>query len=197
MARPKIHDAELRDRLLDRTARIVGSVGVVGLSLRTLAASEATSTSAIYSLFGGKAGLLGALFDAANRSFGDGQRAVPITDDPMTDLLELGRAYREWALSHPHLYQVIFGGALAGFQPTAEQFERARSTIEPLNRAVARAISVGKLAGPPELVALSAWSTVHGLVTLNLDCDVDVSSDAGLETFEAVLMAAMRGWSVG
>ena len=195
MARPRLHDAELRERLLDRAAEIVGQVGTAGLSLRTLAAAESTSTSAIYSLFGGKTELLGALFDAANESFGDRQRSVAASADPMADLLDLGRAYRDWAVGHPHLYRVIFEGALSGFRPTAAQIERAQSTIDPLQGAVERAITAGQLAGPGKLIAMSAWSTVHGLVTLSLDCEVDVSSDDGRAMFDELLEAVMRGWA--
>ncbi|MET0798548.1 MAG: TetR family transcriptional regulator, partial [Rhodococcus sp. (in: high G+C Gram-positive bacteria)] len=55
MARPRIHDAELRTRLLEAAAETVARHGVDSLSLRKLAAAQGTSTTAIYSLFGGRA----------------------------------------------------------------------------------------------------------------------------------------------
>src|SRR6478672_3084301 len=81
MARPRLHDDNLRSRLLANAGRLVTERGVDGLSLRSLAATTSTSTTAIYALFGGKIGLLGALFDESFDSFGTAQRAVPLSGD--------------------------------------------------------------------------------------------------------------------
>src|SRR3954469_7471977 len=104
MARPRVHDENLRSQLLETAGRLVTEEGIAALSLRTLAAKAGTSTTAVYSLFGGKPALLGALFEESFTSFGKSQRAVPITGDALTDLTALGRAYWRWARRHPHLY---------------------------------------------------------------------------------------------
>ena len=70
MARPKVHDEALRGRLLERARAVLSADGPAALSLRTLARDCETSTTAVYSLFGGKPGLLTALFDDAFRSLG-------------------------------------------------------------------------------------------------------------------------------
>jgi hypothetical protein len=42
---------------------------------------------------------------------------VAQTTDPVADMALMGRAYRDNALTNPHLYMVMFGGAtLAGFE---------------------------------------------------------------------------------
>ena len=194
MARPRLHDAALRGRLLERAGRMVAESGVDALSLRTLAVAEATSTSAIYSLFGGKLELLGALFDMGNAGFGAAQRAVPVGDDAVADLMGLAQAYRDWALAQPHLFRVIFGGALAGFRLSPSQIAGSRSTIEPLYSAVHRAIAVGAVAGDVDTIALACWATVHGLVSLALACEVDISGVAGSASFDAIMLATLRGW---
>ena len=194
MARPRLHDAALRDRLLDRAGRMVADSGVDALSLRSLATAESTSTSAIYSLFGGKAELLGALFELGNAGFGAAQRAVPVTDDPVGDLMGLAHAYRDWALAQPHLFRVIFGGALAGFRLSPSQVAGSRSTIEPLYSGVQRAMAGGAVAGDVDSIALACWATVHGLVSLALACEVEIAGATGSAVFDAVMLATVRGW---
>src|SRR3954470_13626600 len=103
MARPRVHDENLRSPLLGAAGRLVTENGIAALSLRALAAEAGTSTTAVYSLFGGKPALIGALFEESFSSFGASQRAVPITGDAVTDLTALGGAYWRWARRHPHL----------------------------------------------------------------------------------------------
>ena len=112
--------------------------GVSALSMRTLAAQAETSTTAVYSLFGGRSELLQALYVQAFSGFGAAQEAVPVTDDPSADLIGLGRAYRCWALDHPHFYAIMFGGALVGIEPDERTLEHCRTTMDPLLSAVGR-----------------------------------------------------------
>ncbi len=169
MPRPKIHDAELRARLLHRAAELISAGGVSALSLRTLAADAGTSTSAIYTLFGGKSGLLDALFVEAFTRFGASQRAVPVTADPLADLTALGIAYRVHALADPQLYGVMFGGALASFEPDVAAQQLASTTFEPVLDAASRAVRAGLLrTDDARLVATALWATLHGLVSLEL-----------------------------
>ena len=194
MARPRLHDENLRLRLLENAGRLVTEHGVDGLSLRTLAAQSQTSTTAIYSLFGGKTGLLGALFDESFASFGASQRAVPISGDPVTDLAGLGLAYWEWARLHPQLYGVMFSQALAGVERSPEQAARAESTMQPLAGVVGAAVRSGLLTGNPAIITFSVWAAVHGVVSLALaDC---APPDEALRTelFTATAEAIVRGW---
>jgi AcrR family transcriptional regulator len=194
--RPKLHDDLLRDRLLDVAAQTVSEQGVTTLSLRTLASDAGTSTSAVYALFGGRQELLQALYVRAFSGFGGSQRAVPVTDDPMADLLALGHAYREWALSNRHLYAIMFGGALAGIEPDAETLEECRSTMDPLLSAVFRGLASGALGhGTTEVIAVGIWSGVHGAVSLELTPDLLPMSGEALDAlYEAVLGSILRGW---
>ncbi|MFW6090422.1 MAG: TetR/AcrR family transcriptional regulator, partial [Actinomycetota bacterium] len=95
MGRPRLHDEGMRQRLLDVAAERVSLQGADALSLRKLAAAADTSTAAVYSLFGSKAGLLAALHERAFRRFGERQAAVGTSDDPVEDIVRLGLAYRE------------------------------------------------------------------------------------------------------
>ncbi len=105
MPRPKVYDDRLRSRLITGAAATLAAGGPEALSLRPLAAAEGTSTSAVYAMFGGKAGLVAAVVDAAQRSFIAAQKAAPTTADAQADLTALGHAYRDWAQAHPALVQ--------------------------------------------------------------------------------------------
>ncbi|MGH8963898.1 MAG: TetR/AcrR family transcriptional regulator, partial [Actinomycetes bacterium] len=83
MARPKVHDAALRARLLTRARELLSTDGTDGVSLRVLARDCGTSTTAVYSLFGGKPELLEALLHEALRRFTAHLDAVRPGDDPV------------------------------------------------------------------------------------------------------------------
>ena len=195
MARPRIHDAELRTRLLDAAAETVAQQGVDSLSLRKLAAAQNTSTTAIYSLFGGRAELLVALFATSFASFGDAQRAVPVTGNPKVDLRELAVAYRHWALHNPHLYAVMFGGVL-GSVDVSEELPLAAAAMDPLRAAVATAVAAGTMSGAPaDLISHSFWAIVHGLVSLELAMPTNVDSETRRAMFDAGTESVLRGWT--
>lgn len=196
MARPKIHDDALRTRLLDAAARAVADDGVGALSLRTLASRVGTSTTAVYSLFGGRAELLQALYVQAFSGFGAAQEAVPATDDPAADLRGLGHAYRSWALEHPHLYAIMFGGALVGIEPDENTLEHCRTTMDPLLSAVARGLDRGVLGhGGVQTIGLAIWAGVHGAVSLELTAGLLRVPRAEADAqYDAVLASILRGW---
>ena len=170
--------------------------GVTVLSLRSLAAEVGTSTSAVYALFGGRPELVQALYLRAFSGFGDSQRAVSATADPLADLLALGRAYREWALAHRHLYAIMFGGALAGVEPDETAVGPSRAAMEPLLTAVRRGLDAGLLEhGSVESIALAIWSSVHGAVSLELTAGLlDLPQDELDVQYNAVLASIVRGW---
>lgn len=190
MARPRTNDAEVAGRLLAEAGRVVATQGVGALSLRALADAAETSTTAIYSLFGGKDGLLLALYTQAFEGFGGAQRAVPETDDPIADLAALGIAYRDWARANPNLFRVMFSGAIPTDDPTCAI--AACDTIGPLVAGVGRALAAGVLTGDHETIVISLWTAVHGFVSLELDGLLPAADpDASIH---AVLKAAVNGW---
>lgn len=192
MARPKIHDDALRGRLLDRAAELVFDAGVDALSLRRLAGGAGTSTTAVYSLFGNKAGLLESLFGEAARRFGARLATVDATDDPVQDIVRLGMAYRDYALSEPHLYTILFARRGSDVEAPPE----LAGTMGPLVDAVRRGQAAGRLAAvPTERIALSCWGIAHGLVSLELAGTVPPGLDIAAD-YEDALWAMVTGWVV-
>ncbi|MGM1060340.1 TetR/AcrR family transcriptional regulator [Saccharothrix sp. Mg75] len=194
MPRPKTHDDALRARLLVRAGELLSAEGPGALSLRRLAADVNTSTTAVYSLFGGKPALLNALYEEAFRRFGERLAEVPRTDDPVEDLVQLGLAYRRSALADPQFYLVMYAKVVPGFEPSAEVFEASCAAFEPLLAHVTRALEAGLFApNPSARLAVGVWGTVHGLLTLELNGNVP--PELGLDAiYEGALRALTDGW---
>ncbi|MFB9904684.1 TetR/AcrR family transcriptional regulator [Allokutzneria oryzae] len=196
MPRPKVHDDALRVRLLDRAAETLSTDGPDGLSLRKLAADVGTSTTAVYSLFGGKPALLRELYREAFRRFGERLTTVELSGDPVEDLVRLGIAYRQSAQADPHLYAIMFSDAVPGFDPDEEAGREAAATLQPLLDVVRSGIVSGHFTGSrAEEIALASWALVHGLVSLEARAHMPPGIDVA-ENFEKVLRAQSRGWSV-
>ncbi|QJW37075.1 TetR/AcrR family transcriptional regulator [Cellulosimicrobium protaetiae] len=163
MARPRLHDAALRDRLLDVTSRTISAHGEAAVTVRAVAKAAGTSPSAVYALFGSRDDLVAAVSAEGFRRFAQHLGAVARTDDPAADLAALGVAYRGFALADPHFYAVMFA---RGVRPGADRPRAVEeATFLVLRDAVARLVPDATTADD---VALGLWGLVHGLVSLEL-----------------------------
>jgi AcrR family transcriptional regulator len=194
MARPRVHDDALRDRLVASAAEVVAGKGVDGVSLRALAEECGTSTSAVYSIFGSKHALVDAVVAEADNSFSESPRralARPASG-PVHSLALLGLAYRRWALDHPALYAVMFdrNGAIA----TADLL--AAESIAPLRTVVQECFDTGIFAPGPSVgdVVLSIWASVHGFVSLEIGQLRFPSKRAADRSYRAHLGAIAQSW---
>lgn len=196
VARPKTYDDALRLRLLDRAGELISADGPKALSLRALASDVGTSTTAVYSLFGGKPELVNALYAEGFRRFGARMAAVRRTADPAEDLVRLGLAYRASAIADPHLYSIMFTRVVPGFEPDEEAGQLAESTRSPLTEVARAGIEDGTFADvDPAVLVAGAWAVVHGLVSLELNGNLPDTADTAA-LYEQVLRAHADGWRV-
>ncbi|GAA1126269.1 TetR/AcrR family transcriptional regulator [Arthrobacter flavus] len=190
MARPVVHNDSLRQDLLAVAADLIDRDGPARVTLRDVASAAGTSTSAVYSLFGGKSQLLTAVVDDGFRSFRDSQLAA--ADGGLN---ALGVAYRTWALEHRALYRLMFGGALAAYADCQPNPDAASDAMQPLMDAVASAQTAGVLVDAPvELVAVAIWGQVHGIVSLELAQMGRPDADWAA-VYLSALDAVARGWA--
>ena len=187
VTRPKVHDESLRASLIAEASKVIALHGRDSLNLRRVAKATGTSTTAIYSLFGSKDELITAVNVAAFDSFEASQRAIPVTDDPFFDLCQLGRAYRDWALSHPHFY--------AGMFRAGDLSDPGVSAMAPLMTSISRCIDHGLMKGHPPTVSALFWACVHGFVTLELEGQLKFFPDPTV-AYERLLLAHAAGWVV-
>jgi AcrR family transcriptional regulator len=192
MPRARAHDRALRAKLLATAQETLSTRGAAALSLRTLARECGTSTTAVYSLFGGKRGLLTAVFDDAFARLGRRLAGVAPGSDAVEDLVRLAEAYRCGALAEPHLFAVMFAGETV-LPQAAEARTAAGTALAPLREFVARAVEQRALRPDtdPEAASVTLWATVHGWVSLQLRGFLP----PGTEThFENALRAVLDGW---
>jgi AcrR family transcriptional regulator len=189
VGRQKVHDEQLRVRLLDTAGNLLESEGVEALSMRRLAAAAGTSTTAVYSLFGGRPGLLQALLAEAFTRLGVHLDTVAPSNDPLADIQALRRVYRAFATSDPHRYNIM-ASSLLGWAG-----EMSTCFFSPLVDAVRRAITQGVLPDiDPVTIATALWATLHGMVSLELGHAILPQAGSPSEVFETAIRADLDGW---
>ncbi|MGW3344320.1 TetR/AcrR family transcriptional regulator [Nonomuraea rubra] len=159
----------VRAAILEAAKRLLVTEGPAALTVRRISGEVGCSTKVIYTLFGGKDGLGEALWLEGFARFEQVLLAVPARDDPF-ERLHLGlMAYREYALSEPDYYRVMFQGALPGLNPSPEAVQAAKRTFGLLVRGVADCLDAGLLRGAEAVeIADVLWMAVHGAVGLEI-----------------------------
>jgi AcrR family transcriptional regulator len=169
MGRPKEHDDAVRVLLLEAAERLVGEGGPAALSVRVVADEVGTTTRAVYSVFGSKAGLLAGLavrlFELLSQAIDD----VELTDDPVADVVTASiDGFRRVALTHSSLYSLVFLRVVPDLELGADFHAVADAAFGRLQALVARAAD-GRLTAP-ELadVAGMIHALTEGLATMEL-----------------------------
>ena len=161
---------DVRVRLLETAARLLGEEGPSALTTRRLANEAGTSTMAVYTHFGSMPALVRAIVAEGFARLHARVAAVERTDDPLVDLQAVAVAYREHALANPHLYAVMFGSAsLGGYRLHDDELEVGLAAFGQLVAAAQRAMDAGVLRpGDAAAVAGQLWTALHGFVMLEL-----------------------------
>lgn len=150
MGRPKEHNDQTAAALLEAAESIVAAEGLEALSVRRVAERAATTTRAVYSVFGSRDGMVVALGTRAFEVLGEWVAEAPSTNDPLADLVEAGAGqFRRWTLEHPALFGVAFPRAEIAPE-LSEQFGPVRlKSLSGLVGLVGRALDRrGTLADP-------------------------------------------------
>jgi AcrR family transcriptional regulator len=159
----------MREAILAAAVDILHRHGAGALTVRSVSAAAGCSTSGVYTWFGGKNGLIEAIFVDGFQRFGAAQRDVTRNHNRGAgDLERYAQAYRPWALANPTHYMVMFGKAVPDFQPSDDALAAAAETFDYLVTAAREVISDTAEGGDPVEVAHHLWAGVHGYVSLEL-----------------------------
>jgi AcrR family transcriptional regulator len=161
-------DEAQEGEILEAASRILSEEGAAALTVRRIAAEAGCSTMGIYSRFGGKDGVVDALYAEGFRSLCSDISEMPPTGDPVEDLRRCELRYRDHALEHATHYMVMFGGAVPDFVPSAESKAIAHNAFSNLVAAVQRCVDIGAFKGDAAELAHTLWSAMHGQVMLEL-----------------------------
>jgi AcrR family transcriptional regulator len=158
---PRTADPAVRTALVEAAAEMLA--GRAPVTARSLAARTGTSTTAVYTHFGGMPGLWRAVRQEGFTRLADRLASVAWTDDPVRDLAALGAVYVASARSDPFLYRAMFDAA-AGLEDEAA----ADATFGSLVACADRARQGGRFSADAEPVAVATrfWSVGHGLAML-------------------------------
>ena len=160
--------AALRRLLLDTASSLLEREGAEALTMRRLAGEVGCSTSVLYTMFGGKAGIAEGLWrEGFDRLTAALASATGVS--PLERLGEMGRAYRSNALANRSYYAVMFQRPIPGFEPSPEAYQASLKPLHALADTVADCIRAGVFrAEDPAHIAGVLWAATHGAVSLEL-----------------------------
>lgn len=173
VGRPREHDEGTRARLRAAAERLVAEGGSDALSVRRVADEAATTTRAVYTVFGSKEGLVAALAQTAFEFLSDEIDRLPETDDPAADLVAIGtQVIRRLVRDHPALYRIAFQ-RIAGLQPEPKLVAARERAWVQLQGRVQRLKDFGLLDGKPVPDAARELNAMwEGLANAELRGDV-------------------------
>lgn len=186
MGRPALQPGEIdefRDRLCDAALQLFAEHGYAGFTLRALGEALDCSRATPYRYFRNKADIFAAVCARAFEDLCAAQEAGRAEARGAWDGIRAqGRSYVAFARSHPHAYRVMFDLRTDPERATLEgdrHLEPVARSWELLLESFEAAQAAGELDGDPKRLALSFWSSLHGVMSLELAgrIFVDVSAD--------------------
>lgn len=200
LSRQEQKRADMLNEIKSTAHHLMQTQGTAGLSIRAISREMGMTSAALYYYVDSIDALITLLivdtFDDLNSWIHD--KAGPLQSASAIEQLKaIAFAYREWALTYPVRFQLIYGNPIPGYeQPTDITYPPARQGFAFLAQTVARAIASGDLAPthrhmnlPPALesalselseleghsypthvlyITASLWSKFHGIVALEL-----------------------------
>jgi AcrR family transcriptional regulator len=171
--RDSYHHGDLKRALTSAALSLVAEKGPKGFTLTEAARRAGVSAAAPYRHFADKAELLATVAEQGFRELhADLAAAANRASDPKDRVIELGRTYVHWALTHPDYYQVMFGteslkAQHPGLAAAAEQ------AFGELLDAITKCQQAGTAQGDDPLeIAAPLWSLVHGIASLGIGGDL-------------------------
>lgn len=170
-ARSGAAGGSLRDTLVDAAVALIARKGPQGFSLREVARRARVSEAAPYWHFVDREALLAAVAERGFVEMAKGMVAIwsqPAA--PAERFRALGIGYVRFALAHPSYLRVMFGSEVPDKAEHPALKEAGERTFALLVQAITECQTAGQVrSGPPEELAVAAWSIVHGLAALLVD----------------------------
>jgi len=176
--RDAYHHGNLRNALVASAVRLIQTSGSASFSLREAARDVGVAANAAYRHFDDKSALMTAV-----AAFGFGQLAMQMVDAMSNVAVDrtkgpasvarfkaVGRAYVEFAVTHPELFRVMFGESGAECRSAEAGTEAMETPWTLLGKSLDALVADGLLTREQRSGGeLKAWSVVHGFASLSLD----------------------------
>jgi AcrR family transcriptional regulator len=192
--RPRRKHAQERNATIGQIKAVarqqMADYGTAGLSLRAIARQMGITAPAIYNYFPRLDDLITALIVDAFTDLAETMETAETaeaSEHPYDKILALCLAYRAWAMSHPTMFQLIYGNPIPGFHAPEElTLPLARRPFLGLFRWFIRAHQSGELTIPAEYQTVPA-AMVEGVATWR--------QASGIEIPDALVGLLMSGWA--
>lgn len=179
--RQSYHHGDLPRALLDAALQLIQEEGVRGFTLREVARRAGVSHAAPYRHFADKTALLAAVAEEGFRGLhARMQHACSQgTAETRGRLQVLGVEYVRFAVERPAHFDVMFSLHIAECDAFPDLQEIAQNTFTLLTEAILSGQQAGIIrSGEASLLAIAAWSIVHGLATLLINRQVPLEGEA-------------------
>jgi AcrR family transcriptional regulator len=190
---PRHPDPDLEDRILNAAHVLWKRGGEQSLTMRAVADAAGTNTPAVYRRFKNRLDIVRALL----RRIQDNLR-VEIENRQSVE--EIGEAYLDFALRHPHEYELFFAHAHDLYPRKSSGGVRPIRESRP-NMALLERRLVERLGGSPEdhtRLGVALWAAAHGAALLLLQKAVPEGHEAEVRlAFSATVVALMDAASKG
>ena len=161
--------APTRAAILEAASRLLEDSGPEAVTLRAVGEAAGVSRSAPYRHYADKAALMRALAERTLRQIAGWIRHGAECHQDAWQRVHAGcRAYIDYAVEHPHHYQLVFGDTpIAEPDPGLE--EAADDAMSAVSELVAQAQDADLLRpGPTREIATIVWVLLHGLAALQI-----------------------------
>lgn len=163
MPRAKQRTPELREHVLRVAVATLAQEGIAGFTIRTVARAAATSTPAIYELFGDRGGLVRAMFFEGFRQLRQRFEELAPVADPGDGLASILLAFRTFVRENPVLAELMFSRPFTDFDPGPEEAAVSGSVREFIIGQVARCVDSGLFRGDPTDIAHVVLALAQGM----------------------------------
>lgn len=163
------HHGDLHGEILCAARELLEENTAASLSLRAVAKKVGVSHTAPYRHFKDKEDLLAGIathgYDELAAQLAEAVESHP--DDPAAQLQEAGHRYVQLALNCPQCTQLMFSGILPCDDTYPELKVSGDTAFDGLKTIIEEGQALGVFKkGDVELLALTAWSAIHGLTLL-------------------------------
>lgn len=168
----KYHHGDLKNALIKAGVEILAKEGVSGLTLRKVALHAGVSHSAPYAHFPDKQSLIAAITtESFNQLYAELEAAIsPYSKNPKKQLLEGAKAYVRFAEENTDTFKIMFSGVLEKEKDYPSFVEISSKTFKLVVEVVQACQNAGILpTAPADLMAVSVWGQIHGVVSLALE----------------------------
>ncbi len=172
MAESNYHHGDLKNALIAAGVEILAHEGIGSLSLRSVARRVGVSHSAPYAHFADKQALIAAIStEGFRRLHNQMEEAIRgEIGNPARQLTACGKAYIRFATEQHDIFKIMFSSIIDKEKEYADFVETSQATFHLLVKMVEDCQAAGVLRpAPAELLAVTIWSQVHGLVSLALE----------------------------